>query len=158
VSIRVHFLDDERKALYGEIFPDGVPVSSPLPSLCQLNGAGEYECYMLDVQECGPTQLAKLGASVARKFKADAEAVMTAMLSNGMPIRSDQTTLVVDGPHLGLLMPDAVGHFDDLHQLEEAFGSVDGYYVDDYYDDEAEYEGGNPEKPEPPDNVNEIPF
>jgi len=133
VSIRVHFLDDERKALYGEIFPDGVPVTSPLPSLCQLNGAGEYECYMLDLDEVGAEKLEVLSAVVARKFQANPVEVMNSIILQGMPIRSDQTTLVVDGPHLGLLMPDAVGHFDDLHPLDEMFGSDD----DDLYDDEG---------------------
>lgn len=140
MSIRVHFLDDKRKALYGEIFPDGAPVTSPLPTLCQLNGAGEYECYMLDLDEVGAEKLEVLSAVVARKFQANPVEVMNSIILQGMPIRADQTTLVVDGPQLGLLMPDAVA--------DDGLVSIRGRYMpddedlfdddDDYYDDDDE--------------------
>lgn len=130
MSIRVHFIDDERKALYGAIFPDGVPVTSPVPSLCNLDGAGRQPCHILDFQAISLTQYNALVEAIAQRFGAVRVAVASQISQQGLPIRADQTTLVVDGPQLGLLMPDAVGHFDDLHQLEEVFGSDD----DDFYD------------------------
>ncbi len=137
MSIRVHFIDDERKALYGAIFPDGVPVTSPVPSLCNLDGAGRQPCHILDFQAISLTQYNALVEAISQRFGAVRVAVASQISQQGLPIRAEQTTLVVDGPHLGLMIPNAVGHFDDrdLHQLEEIFGSDD----DDFFDDDDDY-------------------
>lgn len=139
MSIRVHFIDDERKALYGAIFPDGVPVTSPVPTMCKLTGAGEQPCYILDFQAISMDQYNALVEAISQRFGAVRVAVASEIAQNGLPIRADQTTLVIDGPHLGLLMPDAVGHFDDLHQIEEVFGSTEDDFADFDDDDTSDY-------------------
>jgi hypothetical protein len=149
MAIKVLFLDDERKTLYGPIFPDGLPVISPVQVVAALDGLGRQSCYLLDPDQIAPEQRDQLCATLAGKFAATADDVAK-YLALGLPIRADQTTLVLDGPHLGLLMPDAVGHFDDLHPLDEMFGSDD----DDLFDDDDDPDDEAP----PPDNANEITF
>lgn len=132
MSIRVHFIDDERKALYGAIFPDGVPVTSPVPSLCNLDGAGRQPCHILDFQAISLTQYNALVEAIAQRFGAVRVAVASQISQQGLPIRADQTTLVVDGPQLGLLMPDAVA--------DDGLVSVRGRYMpddEDLFDDEG---------------------
>lgn len=198
MSIRLHFLDDERKALYGAIFPDGVPVKGLVPTLCELGDIGEHPCYLLDVEAVEWTRQSQLAGALAQKFGTEPSVLMGAMATVGLPIRADQTTLVIDGPHLGLLMPDAVaedglvsvrGRYmaDDLHPLEEMFGSADDDFADFDDDDSGENDptlcpkcgewldsdgccmdmecgwsiaaDDDLEESEPPsDNVNEIPF
>jgi hypothetical protein len=163
VSIRVHFLDDRRKALYGEIFPDGVPVKGPVPTLCELGDIGEHLCYTLDAEEIGPTQLAKLGGIIARQFEGNPETVITQLLDHGMPIIADQTTMVIDGRHLGLLMPDAVAE-DGLVSIRGRYMADEDDWDDEGYDwlydedDEIVDDDGPEDSEPPPDNVNEIPF
>lgn len=186
MSIRVHFLDDERKALYGAIFPDGVPVQSPAPTLCELGDIGEHPCYLLDVQAVEWTRQSQLAGALAQKFGTEPAVLMGAMATVGLPIRAEQTTLVIDGAHLGLLMVD-VAVDDELHSFEEIFGSADDEFADFDDDDFADcydpthcpccgewldsdgccmdmecgwsIDFGDSEEPSPPsDNVNEIPF
>lgn len=130
MSIRVHFLDAERKALYGAIFPDGVPVKGPVPTLCELGDIGEHPCYLLDVEAVEWTRQSQLAGALAQKFGTEPSVLMGAMATVGLPIRAEQTTLVLDGPHLGLLMPDAVA--------EDGLVSIRGRYMaDDDWDDEG---------------------
>lgn len=146
MSIRVHFLDDERKALYGAIFPDGVPVKGPVPTLCELGDIGEHPCYILDFQAISMEQYSALAEAISQRFGAVRVAVASQISQDGLPIRADQTTLVVDGPHLSLLMPDAVADEDD-------FSNEDDYEDDD---EEGPYHFYNADWYDPDSGVSEL--
>lgn len=137
MAIKVFFNDAERSDLFGVIFQNGVPVKSPVPTVCDLGDIGQHECYMLDLDQLEPDQLPRLAAALAQKFQKDVDTVTTDLVIFGVPIRAEQTTLTMDGAHLGLLMVDAAVH-DELHSFEEIFGSADDDFEDFDDDDFAE--------------------
>ena len=76
-----------------------LPVTSPTPEICRLEGQPDLPCYLLDWSSLSREQFKRMIAGVAKIFHTSAAAVTQDVCTKGMPIRAgeDVTVTVPDG-------------------------------------------------------------
>jgi len=75
---------------------DDVPLKSPIPRQAQLEGDGNDEVYILDLDRLTGEQFERLVFLVARKFNAPHAQVWQAIKAEGFPIRSSDVIVAFD--------------------------------------------------------------
>lgn len=136
VTVTVH---GERGEMFQQVFgTNTVCVESAIGELANLPGLGERHVYKLDLKEITPEQRAKLVSNLAGRFNLPESEVAALMEVHGVPILTDDCTLIVTGDTGRWLMTEAAemaahGDFDSSID-PEGYEEDEEVFYDDLYD------------------------
>lgn len=124
ITATIH--DEERQALWGEIFPGAVlPILSPVTCKVNVPGHDGVEAYMLDLAALSDDQLDGVARGISRKFGYPFAEVRREILQ-GVPILAEGVSVLVRGMAYFSAMDlfDETGtpfwdHDEDLQGLQE---------------------------------------
>jgi hypothetical protein len=81
-------LNDAGKQTYGEIFPEGVPVMSPVAGPVPIEGRPEITAYMVNMFLVSKEQRDQIAEKLSVKFQVSKEAILSE-LTRGLPLRKE---------------------------------------------------------------------